>query len=464
MTISIPEGGRARAGNPGAAEANDLSLQVSRFIAKPASAAAYSQSAVGPETTVEIEPSQHPGVDGSNKLLRSLSPFVIRLEPPLVYASHPAALDKAKTNVNPGIYDSAAKSAGRDGFFSARAALGNTEFATANFNGRTPEEFVASSSGRRFTRDSPGASRDNEGASSGNFGKPTIADLYQAIDIATQLNTILKTPPLVLLINPQTLSMSRVKIQQFQERTRFGYVFQAWGEEQPKLSIQVRCGAFYSAGRGLQFASRRDSAAWQNTMALFHFYKNNGYLYDTIGKSNAHHFVGAISIHYDGWSYFGHFESFTFGLDDTNVHGGVNFDMEFTVSRMVDHDEPVAPDGELGVVRPLNSPIPNPNDPRFRGPSSRAVNPAGEFRVGIQESSVVLFEQGNVVAGGAEASRIRSPDPEVSPPPPPIFQGSTGAPELPVGGSGFRTPDEPVADPQAAAAAAATPPPSPFGV
>ena len=82
------------------------------------------------------------------------------------------------------------------------------------------------------------------------------------------------------------------KVQQYNDRTRYGYVFQGWGEEQTRLTISAKCGAFSSGGRGVQYASKRDSAAWQNLMTAFQFYKNNGYIYDTLGKSNAHLFVG----------------------------------------------------------------------------------------------------------------------------------------------------------------------------
>jgi hypothetical protein len=197
-----------------------------------------------------------------------------------------------------------------------------------------------------------------------------------AADMARQLTAALKTPPLVLLINPSSLKVNYTKLQQFTDRTRYGYVFHTWGEEQPKISITARCGAFYSGGRGVSYASKRDSVAWQNLMNLFHLYQNNGYSYDTIGKSNAHHAVGCLSICFDNWRYFGHMESFNWAYDETHQNGGIDFTMEFTASAI--HDLAMSPT----VVLPMRSPTANPGDPRYSGFGSRATEAPGNFSIG----------------------------------------------------------------------------------
>jgi hypothetical protein len=86
---------------------------------------------------------------------------------------------------------------------------------------------------------------------------------------------------------------------------------------------------------GVQFASKRDSAAWQNLMALYTFYRNNGYIYDTVGESEAHLFIGAVAIDYDQWTYVGHFESFSYSYDE-GTPNRIEWSAEFVVSRMYD--------------------------------------------------------------------------------------------------------------------------------
>jgi len=196
-------------------------------------------------------------------------------------------------------------------------------------------------------------------------------------------------------VNPASFSVTYTKVQQFTDRTRFGFQFHAWGEEQPKISITAKCGAFVSGVRGVQYASKRDSYAWQNLMNAFHLYRNNGYIYDTIGKSNAHHFIGALSIHYDQWVYYGHMESFNWTYDDQNQLGGVEFQIEFVVSAMVDTAQ------QTFVVMPMKSPTPNPGDRRYVGLENRGSNRAGEFSIGLDTDGfpIHLSTQGRLATG-----------------------------------------------------------------
>ena len=384
-------------------------LRVQQELNSASPAASYAGLQVSPDLVVEFEENQAAPIDGSNSLLRKLSPFIIQVEPPLVFGSEPLAVDQnTKGKGHTGLYGAALRS--RSGFSNARAALANTTFVRGNIGvpGGGPEE-VALGNSR-----SSGGSRNKSGsrktdasgkADLGKLGEPALVDLKAAIDITMQLRTIIQTPPLVLLINPQSLSISHTKIQQYSDRTRFGYIFQAWGEEQPKLSIEARCGAFISGGRGVQFASRRDSAAWQNLMTAFQFYRNNGYIYDTVGKSNAHHFVGALSIRYDQWIYTGHMESFSFGLDETGTQlGGVTFSMEFVVSSMVDT-----------ATQPLNVTAMRKFQPSFGDPGqwNGVVDPA------FNPPGTSLLDRRTITQGTSSTLReengTRLVDPDVKP-------------------------------------------------
>lgn len=318
-------------------------------------------------------------IDGSRTMSRMLSPFSFELVPPLVLGNDPVLGNGKGKKANTGIFEAALTA--NDAFKNAKDRVNSNVIRSGKLSGNnqiTQLEGVVTN-GKFHRRYAADKTRFQEGSDS--FLDPQIADVLTAADIALQLNRILDTPPLFLLVNPQSMSISYNKLQQYSERTRYGYVFQHWGEEQPKLSISGRIGAFmaganpsdvqraFVAGRsgdidqisGVQYASKHGSAAFQNLMSLFAFYLNNGYIFDTLGKSYANHFVGALAIRYDQWVYIGNVDSFSYGYEDsgTSPHGGLQFDMEFTVSQLHDVAQSSA------VVRPMQSPTPSPSDSRY---------------------------------------------------------------------------------------------------
>jgi len=319
-------------------------------------ASRYDGVAVGPRLAYSFETQANIPIDQSSALARSISPFTLRLLPPdaLLLASQ----EQTETSV--------------DLITAAATAADNSDSATAVRNALarvspidTEAETLASfvSSGQFF-------------ADSGASIYPTIADALQAADIALQLQYILDAPPLTLLVNPGSMSISYTTIQSYVTRTRYGFVFERWGEEQPTISFSGTTGAFMagiaqapgtdpfaeqvrgqtSSPSRMQFASKRDSAAWQNLTALFHFYRSNGYIYDTVQGTEAHQFVGAVAIDYDQWTYVGHINSFEYGYEDGKPHQ-VTWTMEFQVDRAYDTaSSPM-------VVQPLTSPTLSPSNP-----------------------------------------------------------------------------------------------------
>lgn len=407
------------------------------FAASKTDPEAFSGMQTGPEFDWDYEAALAYPADGSDKNLRSLSPFMIQVEPPLVYSSTMPLLNTQQKR-DPGRIVEAAYGVSNP-FSSARqrlqAAVPGMDRAGSQ---RSVEEYLGASAARQQSAGSISGTVDKSGSRGTRLAEPSIADLQTAVDISLQLKALVDTPPLVLLINPQSLSMKFSKVQQFTDRTRFGYVFQAWGEEQPVLSIETRCGAFYAAGRGVTGASRRDSASWNNMMALFQFYRNNGYIYDTIGKSNAHHLVGALSIHYDGWIYYGNMSSFGWSFENANELGGIVISIEFTVSWMVDTSKATG-----ASIQPMRSPTASPSDPRHRG---YRTSPAGEGRYTVHLDHALTSV---VSATTSMPSSVRS-----GPTPAGGHQGRTDA--VP-GQSGFRAPDvSTVREPQVAGR------PSPF--
>ena len=191
---------------------------------------------------------------------------------------------------------------------------------------------------------------------------PALAELGQLADIAVQLSDMLRTPPLVMLVNPNQMDIQYSNIQAFSDRTRYGYIFQHWGQNQVRINFQGKIGAFIagedltgeamrvgaqggntSTPTGVQFASKRNSASWQNFMALFSMYRNAGYIYDTMTSShlgqgsNAHYYVGAISITYDQFTYVGHIENFAYKIEENNQLGGIEYTMTFVASQIYDN-------------------------------------------------------------------------------------------------------------------------------
>lgn len=199
--------------------------------------------------------------------------------------------------------------------------------------------------------------------SNGYYAEPRFVDQMVAADIAAQALNILVQPPLTLLINPESMNITYNQIFSYDDRGRRGYIYKAWGEQQPKITFSGRIGAFISGSSagvipnpqqidqisGVQFASKRDSASFQNLMALFQMFRNNGYIFDRIDGNFAQHHVGHLAIEYDNWMYLGQMESFGYGYSETSPNGGLNFEVEFIVSSQIDlHETPFS-------VQPLAS-------------------------------------------------------------------------------------------------------------
>jgi len=277
-------------------------------------------------------------VDGTNASLRDMSPFRLRMVIPDALVE--AAMDP--TGTGPSSVD-----------FLTAAALGADQADAANANAASAaiQNVVATAKGTTTLETFVANGRQSTSGSS-TFD-PALADVYTAADIALQLQVIQNAEPLVLLVNPTEMSITYTKIQSYQSRTRFGYEFEAWGEDQPSISFSGTTAGFVAGSigqppslnavitetngvSGYQEAARRDSAAWQNFMNLYQFYRSNGYIYDTIGKSEAHLFIGSIAIDYDQVTYVGHIENFSFSFNAEMPHR-VEFSMEFKVSRMYDN-------------------------------------------------------------------------------------------------------------------------------
>jgi hypothetical protein len=342
----------------------------------------YNGIPAGPRLDYTYEIQAGIPVDGTNALLRLLSPFTLRLLVPDALITMAAEAAKIEPI---GLITAAAQGASqnKEAAQLAKYLGGVTAVESSTLS---LESFVSSG---QFLAD--------VGAST----YPTIADAVTAADIALQVRRILAAPPLTLLVNPRDMTITYNNIQNHSIKTRYGLLFERWGEEQPTISFSGSTSAFIagvaeapgtdplvdlaqrqtSSPSGVQFASRRNSASWQNFTSLFQFYKNNGYIYDTARGSEAHLFAGVIAIDFDQWTYVGNIESFEYSFDDGKPHN-VDWSMEFKVSRMYDNAVPSY------AVQPISSPTVSPNSPAIPtlGRRGGSIQRAADILTGANES------------------------------------------------------------------------------
>jgi hypothetical protein len=196
-----------------------------------------------------------------------------------------------------------------------------------------------------------------------------MVDRDQLISIALQHRQLKMTPPIVFLINPQSMAFTYTSKQNYGDVGRYGFIFYRWGEELVTIEISCRIGAFI-AGRarsqtpnrfdnynvdgvtGLQFASRRDSAGWRQLMNILALYRNSATIADTLGRSRAYHDVGKQSIYYDGQRWVGRLKSLSFSVGEDRSNGGIDFTMSFEVHQ---HFE-LAHEPKLSSLTPMHEP------------------------------------------------------------------------------------------------------------
>jgi len=179
------------------------------------------------------------------------------------------------------------------------------------------------------------------------------------------------TPPLRMLVNPQSFKVSSEKIVSDGNRSRSQFIIEHWGEQQDKIEASGKVAGFYAADMvgnqgihnnagsggsatapypetvgtypGLTRNARQFSFAWQNFLSLFLLYRSNGGLYLTDFYEAAHQkdttkaftdtilsVVGSIYIYYDNILYIGSFDTFTITEADTAPFT-IEYSFSFTV-------------------------------------------------------------------------------------------------------------------------------------
>ena len=354
-------------------------------------------------------------VDGSNNFLRTLSPFVIRALPPLIFSNTSNTLRVSQPTLDLNEAGGANVAATRNPTSYSGAMLGvnrvdpsaNSYQALLNAGLNIPGmERNVQQIDAAYHNIALSAAANNQFRRDRTTVTPAITNDNTGISILRQLRRLLDTPPLVLLINPTSFSVQHAKIAQFQERMRYGYIYQAWGEELVKLSISCRVGAFTTGKSnpsqtnvpsGVQFASKNDSAAFQQLMAMMTLFQSSAYIVDTVQNSRANYMVGNIAIEYDQNVYVGHMDSFSYSYDEMEQNGGMKFDIDFTAVRTYDVATPKS------AIAPLTNPNTNNRQSAFGGTQGRLSR---TFRV-TQNPQEVQF----LTAPGIGTTAANFPEP-----------------------------------------------------
>jgi len=336
-------------------------------------ASRYAALQLGPRIVYSFETQEGLPVDAGNELLRKLSPFTLRIVVPTVF--------EEETSVDVNLIGSAFQSIDESNAAAneVRRLFGISTVAGADTG-------LARETLQRIVS----AGQIISGVTSTE--RAVLTDSLTAADIALQVENALNAPPLTLLVNTREMNITYNTVQQFQNRTRKGRIFERWGESQEVISFSGTTGGFMAAANpqnalgprttetssvsGLQHASKRDSAAFQNFISLFQFYKNNGYIYDTVRGTEAHLMVGSIAIEYDQNVYIGHIDSFEYSYTADTPHR-LEWSMEFTVDRK--YDTAQAPITVLPMQYAGSSLLPNANPDAVSGGGLVQVSGTEQF-------------------------------------------------------------------------------------
>lgn len=287
---------------------------------------------------LNYEPQTGVPVDGGDPLYRLYSPFVLQYLPPA--DAQPYLGDMAvKADMNP---------------YTNIDTLGKALKGAFNVNS---SQDGGMTQGTYNSLEALSQQQSYRNVTMGGDAESSFVGSAQTLSYLSQLFALINLPPLQFLINPNSMSVTYTKIQDFSARTRKNRVFKAWGEDQPKITFSAKTGGFIAQGNdsrnnlgnmftlfnstsqqspsGLQYASKRHSRAFQHFMEILQMYQNACLIYDKLNDTEAHLGVGSFMIHYDQMTYEGLIESFDYGYNEETPHS-LEFNFDFTVSKMYD--------------------------------------------------------------------------------------------------------------------------------
>ena len=173
------------------------------------------------------------------------------------------------------------------------------------------------------------------------------AEIYQT---AKAIENMRNTPPLKMLVNPNSFKISSEKLVAEGGWSRNGPIVEHWGDQLDKIEASGKLAAFLAvdannpdvdadySSPGLTRVARNYTKSFQNFLSLYLLYKNNGYLFtsglDQPGPSNTFFsrlsLIGSIYIYYDSALYIGSFDSFNITETDDKPYS-LEYNYQFTV-------------------------------------------------------------------------------------------------------------------------------------
>jgi hypothetical protein len=189
-----------------------------------------------------------------------------------------------------------------------------------------------------------------------NTATQSLASQQTAIinAITQQVNQMVNTPPLRLLVNPRSFKNSLEKITSDGSWGRNGPIIEHWGEQMDKIEASGKIAAFYALDSnppglltdndpGLTRMVRNSSTAYQNLLSLYLIYRNNAGIWtqDFINPASTKtnlSIVGSIFIFYDNILYVGSFDNFTISESDEAPYS-LEYSFSFTVRAWFEMDQ-----------------------------------------------------------------------------------------------------------------------------
>jgi hypothetical protein len=267
------------------------------------------------------------------------------------------------------------------------------------------------------------------------------AQRRMAAEVQSAIDDMANTPPLRLLVNPQSFKVSNEKVISDGNWTRTGPIVEHWGDSQDKIDGSGKLAAFYAAdiggfegtgsqvtlsgGPGLTRTARQFSASYQNFLSLYQLYRNNAGIFsaDTTDGGARTNLVysGSIYIYFDHTLYIGSFDSFTVTETDTAPFT-LEYSFSFTVRATFLLDESPDPRFTYGITS-MNVNAPDANSPVLPSSEPETTVPYRSMAdIAADNADPVLDKK---IAGLFSGTKVANPGTAKIPPAGP---GSLGLP------------------------------------
>lgn len=142
------------------------------------------------------------------------------------------------------------------------------------------------------------------------------------------VNPTIVVPPLYMQINPQNMQIAYAK-KINRTQTFAAFVEEYWGDDLDTITCSNTTGGFLSEEVGLTNIRKTETAAYSKFKEILDLYRNNGSVYDSMGRVVKR---GAVVLYYHPSIYQGYFESFDY-TESADMPFRFTFNFVFKVER-----------------------------------------------------------------------------------------------------------------------------------